>query len=1065
VFCLHYSNRFEALAARLDEEAGGAGDPLRTHTVIVPNRAVASYLKLALAERRGALIGFEWWFFEAFVKARLEAAGKSDSLTRDSMQVALCARLADRDLLVEPVLAPVHHYIQEDERRRFELAKKLAGFFDRYAKNHPEWMAVKKGANETEAFQKRLWDVVSAGGRRRHVLAEVLATDVEALGVPETLHVIGFSSLAKAELAALEHMAQAANVHVYADNPCRQFWEDAVKDGTGAPALRLWGRAKNAALRDLNQVVDWDFDDAFVDPPGASALETLQRSLLDDAPATLTGDASLRVLACPSPKREIEIVANEIHLRLQADENLRLNQIALLVAGDAQDAYHAHIGVTFREFGIPFHIMDRPLARDSRLCEAIDLLLDLPLGTFTRPELLRLLIHPAVVARFPYVDPDDWVEWVDRLGIVHGADRSDHAHTYIERDLYHWDQGIRRLAFGAFMDASGKGIVKAGNNRFVPEEVPSDRLRSAGQFAALTRALIAEARALRAETHTLADWGVRFDRLAARFLFAVEEFEQNHFERCRDTLRQLGGQSDDEFGFVTAREFARQALAAQRSARGEPLAEGVMVARLSADNALPFDTVFVAGLEERAFPSSDRPDALDVFAGRPGELSDRDRDHAAFLQTLVGARKQLTLCYVDRDAQTGERKPPSSLVAELAAMSGAAIERHPQRRFDPAYFANAAWPDATGRRQAEALSARQSLERHLAQSGVAVPDRYVLQDGIARYHPALGRRLGISMVPETAAPAPATTELSLSRLRRFLECPFQAWAASVVGLRDVDHADVVRESHEPFAFERQSEVGWLRAILTSYLLDPKAGDLEGRYREFFELRELSGHTPTGLFVDTFRTRHLDILERWRAQIEALARGAPIHQDVFGEASERAQTGTRRPRIALRRGEYVFDLIGQTELLIGDAGAVTVIDKKRAAPTHPLRGYLSVVARAAAGLAVDRAQSVWVLAEEGVKTQIVPAWSAARAEDYLSGLAQELFSRSHDYFLPFEVVAEKLKHESRPLAAIAGPYLSGKKVCATAFGPIQHYATLPIPKDGDAEEMIARRYVGFFAEAA
>ena len=45
------------------------------------------------------------------------------------------------------------------------------------------------------------------------------------------------------------------------------------------------------------------------------------------------------------------------------------------------------------------------------------------------------------------VDPDDWVTWTERLGIVHGADADAHAGTYLEahHGHFHWDQGVRRL--------------------------------------------------------------------------------------------------------------------------------------------------------------------------------------------------------------------------------------------------------------------------------------------------------------------------------------------------------------------------------------------------------------------------------------------------------------------------------------------------------------------------------------------------------------------------------------------------------------------------------------------
>ena len=46
--------------------------------------------------------------------------------------------------------------------------------------------------------------------------------------------------------------------------------------------------------------------------------------------------------------------------------------------------------------GIPFNMVDLPLAGEYRVIEAVLMLLTLPLGQFTRPEMLKVLTHSAV---------------------------------------------------------------------------------------------------------------------------------------------------------------------------------------------------------------------------------------------------------------------------------------------------------------------------------------------------------------------------------------------------------------------------------------------------------------------------------------------------------------------------------------------------------------------------------------------------------------------------------------------------------------------------------------------
>ena len=77
--------------------------------------------------------------------------------------------------------------------------------------------------------------------------------------------------------------------------------------------------------------------------------------------------------------------------------------------------------------------------------------------------------------------------------------------------------------------------------------------------------------------------------------------------------------------------------------------------------------MFVAGLDERTFPAGDQPSALDLRrAPRPGDVSPRDRDRAAFLEVLLGARDALYLSYVAVEAKSGQALGPSPVVHELA---------------------------------------------------------------------------------------------------------------------------------------------------------------------------------------------------------------------------------------------------------------------------------------------------------------------------------------------------------------------------------------------------------------
>ena len=175
-----------------------------------------------------------------------------------------------------------------------------------------------------------------------------------------------------------------------------------------------------------------------------------------------------------------------------------------------QAAYQAHFRAVFEELhGIPYNMVDLPLAGECRVIEALLLLLALPLSEFTRPEVLKILTHPAVRARFPEADTGRWRDWCLELEIVRGADHLDHDGTYIDRELFHWEQGLRRLVLGAFMTGPQSGddrVYRLGDVEYLPYDQPADALADVGRLLALMRSLVADARFAQTAQLTMTQW-------------------------------------------------------------------------------------------------------------------------------------------------------------------------------------------------------------------------------------------------------------------------------------------------------------------------------------------------------------------------------------------------------------------------------------------------------------------------------------------------------------------------------------------------------------------------------
>ncbi len=1116
VMHLVHGNRFEELAARLADDLAaarrsGAIDLYTPAVIAVPGALVAGGLRVALARRLGIAANLRFPTLDQLL-ADLVARARPDWLVleRRMVQSLLVALLGDDERLAGEELAPVRRYVSSGaarEVRRVQLAGELAGLFIDYAQTRPEMVAGWSRAAAGEGWQARLWrELFAPGGaaeraavhlgRSRAGLVGTLFAELPAGEVAERgpLHLFGFSYLARGYRPLLARLARACEVRLYSPNPCREFWEDAGDTPDDTPALAAWGRPAREHVAALNELDEGRFAEVFAEPAAESALGRLQRDVLDRAPrrtvldraAAPSGDASVRVFACPGVRRELEVIGGEICALLAADRTLRLCDIAVLLAPDGCERYQAQIGAVFDELGgIAHRRLELPLAGESRVIQAVDALLDLPLGRFTRAELLGLMVHPAVLAAYPEVDRDDWVRWCDELGIAHGADRGDHEGTYIDRDLYNWDQGLRRLALGSFMEVGEQPVaVRLGAQAYVPARVAADQRRSAARFALLARTLIAAARGFREQARPLAEWARDLDRLVAATIAAPERDEEKALERVRQCIRDLGDVDLDgrPVDHATARELLRASFAGLRSPGGELPSDAVLVAPLGPMRALPFRVIFVAGLGAGHFPAGERPGSLDLRAGarRAGDVSPRDRDRYAFFETLLSARERLVLSYVARDEETGEELEPSPLVHELCEMltegylapadGERLVERPPLRRWT-------AGADPVARRQAACASLRRDLVAHL---GGVVPGEAELTRQLAT-RGELAAALGLAAAGggERAAAgnrlARATRAeplvLALTAVRRFLECPMQAWASAVLGVREGDEDDLVAVSVEPFERDLLALSATLRGVFLDHLARGGGLDaLEGLQREAARRAEQDGRAPTGPFARGALLRGMRILTGWRRALEAAAGRLPRAEVIgFGAVREGEVVSRLAPPIEIEVAGRPVLLTGRTEPVAEDPaiGSIVLVTGKDWSPRHWLRGALDAVALAAAGEAARSHAMTIATGTGGLERVELPPLDGGAARAWLAAMVEELFAAPHDYLLPCEAALPHALGTAKGALADEVAALVGKKDAffSSRGGPLRLPRHIAPPPAEAAEQMIARRFAPWLRRSA
>lgn len=1141
-----HGNRVEALLDALIEALPPA-DPFEPTTIVVGSHLVSRWLVRELAIRRGIAAGIETPTFDRFLEQTwagddaARAAGLR-ALDRRQLAAAIASVLADgRFLGAHRVVGEYMEATPEGGDRagprRVQLAEQVATLAWNYALSRPDWMPALlagRAPADLEGEKDARWQAALIGEAVKRACGDVPCAPVPTLPwarrraglaapvLPRPIHVFGVSYLLRAQLEALTDLSATTDVTVLLLDPCAELWDDVSGRGRAAAAadegappvdplpLTLWGRAVRDTLGALVERTSGDIDEAFVDEPPRTVREQLMTDVLhrrtEASPSveSIAANAGVTVLACPDPRREIEIVAAEARRALDHDPTLNARDIGVWLASN-DERYLAQAPAAFEAVGVPWHLIDAPIDDRGRIGEAVLGLLELPTSTMTRRDLLRVMTHPAVLAAHPQIDPADWVRWTEKLGIVHGADAKAHEGTYLvdHPGRFHWDQGVRRLALGAFMlgghETRERGPAKIGELEVAPEEVRPEKHASAATYALLVRSLCADMAWLSTHEATLSDWATVFVQLVDVYLACRGDEGARDLERVRAMLAGIAHVDLDgrKVGFREAREHAVRRLVQARADRGEPLAAGVMIAPLGAARAVPFRVSFVVGLDEGAFPAGDQPSPLDLrHEARPGDVSPRERDRHAFFEVLLGVREQLFLSYVAVEAKSGQALGPSSVVLELAdalapylgaGSSKLALEqisvRHPLHRWSGEPSAEE--PRLAIARERWAIRVRDALRTHLRAAGHPVPD----EDGMFSLlaHPALtGLRsaLGIVDAPRAPAPSAPSRPLTIGNLRGFLEAPVQAWAQSVLGLDELPDDEVQEHSDEPFHVDRPARALLLREVLAAQLREgvdeaperpmlrlvtteqpplPTASRAERAEQVYLAVvrdMELRGQFPVGVFGDAARAADLRLLELWRTKLGRIDARA-VTRIAFGRSTSPAAELRSALDIPLPGGRTVR-LVGQTELLVREdtsmtsaAGAlkyrsvIPLIGEASKRSRYHLRGALDHLVLAAAGIATVGHAHVLVDRHGDLRVVDHMPWAQDEALAHLAALVGELLDDSHGYLLPFD-------HLISALAGKPPGRTYGETVPVLGYGPINRLDGLAAPLDPGP---MARRRLG------
>ncbi len=379
----------------------------------------------------------------------------------------------------------------------------------------------------------------------------------------------------------------------------------------------------------------------------------------------------------------------------------------MLIPDASVDDYVAQIDSVFRkQHRIPIDLVSRSIAGASRVAEAVDLLLQLPSGRFSRAEMIRLLTHPALNNDGESgIDIEKWRRWSEALGIFFGADDDDLKDTYIPRGLYHWDQAIKRLALGTMMTGQrgGNPAFYASWSNASPATCPVKSRRTNSRrprdSCARRATLIADAISIRDARLTPREWSRMLSEFVSAYIRPESAIDEQVRDRFLEAIEAIGDSklSVGPMSYESAREIVAARVTDLESRRGQYSERGVAIGSLTSLRSIPFKVIFVLGLNDAIFPEREHSEPLDLRTLKrvAGDVSPAERDRYLFLETILAARERIFFSYIARNAKTGDDLEPSPVIRELQSMLRGFIDettlkkltvKHPSSRYDLKYF-------------------------------------------------------------------------------------------------------------------------------------------------------------------------------------------------------------------------------------------------------------------------------------------------------------------------------------------------------------------------------------------
>jgi exodeoxyribonuclease V gamma subunit len=693
------------------------GDVFSPVGIIVPNAATRDWLTEQIASRSAthgraniaSNIQFIWP--SEITGQRLVAIGDRDT---EESGLALAARIY-RIAKSNPDLVPGF----ANSKRPFRVAQRVAKLFDRYATHRPDilatWTAQK--SSQLPASQEWQWKLWRELGLAPTLGKPITKEDVSHLATP--LFAFGLGEVSPALVQALEFHSAHIPVVAYVVAPTPR-----VLSGVKFPLVTQWGATARASMKLLRGGAN-SFE-VLPTKVGTSLLGDLQNHILEDIEIGVTptvdmdelgepiADLSIQVHRCHGATRQVEVMRDAIIRAMAADPTLRPRDIVIacpdldrfasliepvLAAVFAERPFQKSADGQPEKLSLPVVIADRSQKTRNALGLAFSDILAVASGRITSADVLSLISHPMIQARFDLNSEsvDLITKWVSDLGVRWGIDAQHRSAKWPAGKAIAagtWREALDRLLSGILMQSDE--LIEGMPGVVVWDDISGTNIEVIGNLAKLLAQLENLAVTLKTE-HSLEQW----HRLLIQVLEDFIRADRDQSAQVEDAVLELNTLIDlaQQAGDVTLNardiiDFVDGQIGHVRS-RSTYWWHAIRVGSLVNFKSIPAKVVCILGFDAESLANSAHDgDDLLTQSARTGDPDPRESQRLHLLNAIGAAQQQLIITCDGWDVKSNAKVPPSiameefieSIEAVRAGAGAGVIVDHPRQIADARNF-------------------------------------------------------------------------------------------------------------------------------------------------------------------------------------------------------------------------------------------------------------------------------------------------------------------------------------------------------------------------------------------